>query len=403
MPFRCLFTESRPRAAVLGALASLAIAACGQVVTPSTVEPDGGALFSDAPVAPDKIAEVLVAARCASIARCDVMHQYADLSTTAALLSEAACRAEPGREAYYRPLVEAVRAGRVRFDGAVLRRCIARHLTTCEAFDPFSCAEAFDGSLAPGATCQVDAECGREGYCSNRDDAVPRCAGVCLRRPRIGELCPSLGTPCVGQETDAVRCTFGDGIRCRREVVRPSVPEGGACGRHVEAAVDWSVCAPGLGCVAGADRVDAGRCQSLPEAGQPCLRTLNGPFCASGLACVGDRLSGERTCVEIVVRQNEGEPCAPQAKVFCDPARRLDCREGRCVRIGDGGVGAACDAVQWGPLGGYCDPGLACIRGRCGRVLTDGSPCASAEECTSGNCRSNGDAQVCAPPACAAP
>jgi hypothetical protein len=211
-----------------------------------------------------------------------------------------------------------VRAGRMTYDGAALRRCLTALASAPCVRDGWQqvfsvdadCRAAFRGAVPVGGECDGGTVC-ESGWCNEFE-----CPGGCIE-------------------------TRGSGAACG-----PGQPP----------------CAPHLGCVAGT-------CGELPGAGQPCTQDDEWDGrCAPGLVC-----DETGTCRAYAVA---GEPCLEGDEEYALPgvpcAEGFACEAGRCVALG--GEGDACDWT-WD-----CRMDLRCAAGRCAPRLGEGGDCTSDNE-----------------------
>lgn len=270
-------------------------------------------------------------------------------------------------------IVDAVDAGRVRFDGAAAAQCHARARTTCDTSRfTWDCAGVFSGTRALGQACHLQAECGAGLWC---DASTGTCPGVCAARLADGTpattsvscasgwLAPLAdgGTRCAAPPGPGDACLDGlcrPGLSCAEGTCVEPVPAGGAC--------DAGPCTFGTICVAGA-------CTAWARRGEPCASQFfpvdaGAPPCQLGLACragvCGDAL-------------RDGESCREEPN-RCGGGTRCSLTTYRCARLGL--AGAVCTSSA------DCDR-LSCIDGACSRGQPEGAACDGAHPCVPGaNC-----------------
>ena len=303
-----------------------------------------------APIPLDGYVPALIAHNCARAVACRQMPDMATcLATTSADLS---------------PLIDAVNAGKITYDGAAAATCFAATSPTLVACtmtaqwyapeDP-SCARIFIGTQAEGAACRTSNECA-SANCDTND------------------LTACSGTPTM--------CCAGT---CGPVTAAPApLPIGSDCS------------AAGSSCVAGSFcSASRGLCVANVAVGQPCdLATEK--YCGIGLTCGPAASGSQQVCL---AHPAEGESCAtlPTCDAlddYCDVATR------KCLpKIA---VGAACpngiDCVDYAQCDG---PTRTCVsNGKAGALCTLAGPfCLGSLECTK-----NGLCELPAPaPASACP
>ncbi|MCC7538427.1 MAG: hypothetical protein IT379_19540 [Deltaproteobacteria bacterium] len=311
-------------------------------------------------------------------AYCDVIFRCGGLEDELALVrpiagTQAQC-ARLLRSGFENELDETLRriaAGRVRYDGVRARACVAQVATRCGGFESEgACRGVFDGTVPLGGACESSEECAGDTYCEH--EGTSDGCGVCAARAAIGASCASAS--CTNEvESD---CSFESAEPTCVEVrYEGPVGEGSPCGTFTTGA-DRTVihCATGHGCAESPS--GGGTCVALPEADGPCGE--------DGQLCQDDQLCVAGTCRAITVQRTEGAACDREALAVCDPALRLSCEDGVCVRVGDGSEGSACAGDDLLDIG--CDAGLVCVDGLCRRPAADGAPCQRDRECASDYC-----------------
>lgn len=235
-----------------------------------------------------------------------------------------------------RRTVDAIAAGRVRYDGVAAARCIAEtreQFCLIGALTARSCREAIRGLVAEGGACSASRECAGDAACE-----IESCPGQCCQG--------RCGPP--------------------RDLARGSADFGEACQDHAD-------CRPEAYCET--DR----RCTRYPdEEGQRCLFGCN----RGDLFCDIDTL----TCMRFGA---PGERCDPEGQEAppCDPAWAV-C-DGVCRPRP--GVGERCDDGDR-----LCVPTTLCDLALevCVPRREHGEPCDSSEQCR-GECDLG--AGVCGP------
>jgi hypothetical protein len=211
----------------------------------------------------------------------------------------------------------------VKYDATAAGNCIqaAKNAAlTCGAFDlddEPSCAQIFNGTLQPGASCTADYECADsatdDAYC---DQTVVDQPGVCVLESQLrgnaGDACGSTctedpdgsGTSCTsgsGTGTGPASCFTNDGLYCD-QTCKPLIAIGQAC-------IDFESCVTGAFC-------NQGTCAALPSAGQPCAQ---GYLCADDVYC--------STAGSCEPRKPEGASCLDSTECVTDR-----CRDGLCAK-----------------------------------------------------------------------
>ncbi len=221
-----------------------------------------------------------------------------------------------------RPACEAMaRAPGVRYLREQADRCAAALAALpCEATDPAECRVT--GSLAAGAPCGMDEQCGAGLFC---DSALGTACGVCAPLPAAGQECE-------------VRCA--DGLYCNRDFsCAPLRREGESCVTPFD-------CARTLQCAPGADADGGDVCRRFQQAGESCTERL---ACASGLRCAG------AVCVP---REPPGQPGAN-----CKDG--LDCVDFSCVAGKCAALARLGEPCSYTGTHAPCEPSLLCLGDRC--------------------------------------
>jgi hypothetical protein len=236
-----------------------------------------------------------------------------------------------------RQLEASVKAGKIRYDGALAAKCLDLFSTSCSMpfVDDDSCDAVFKGTLAVGAACLSNSECA-SARCdlSACDPDAACCRGACLEaRPTI-----PVGGKCAFSDAACAKGAYCDYVTPSADSVCKLIEskrEGEACDGARSCALglfckeDTKVCArpPKRGeacepdqynCPYASDYCDTETLVCTPKkaVGQPCQGFLD---CVSSAEC-----SDAKVCV---ARGKEGEACAT---VSC--ASGLDCQGDVCVK-----------------------------------------------------------------------
>jgi hypothetical protein len=300
-------------------------------------------------------------ANCRYLARCGVFPDEA--TCMAARLNNAA---------YIDPdLLAAIGAGRVIYNGSNVSACFdAIANATCDQTDQDgrlhlpACDAFFQGTLLGGESCLIDEEC-ISGECSGVASGEECTTGVC-----IGDTAPvadksGLGQPCSGLED----CL--DGLYCDFDLQQCATlkPMDTLCTQPTE-------CAYGLGC---AGSTGARTCTPLPTAGQPCPDFVcrdDGLFCNASGFCEQIGVAGA-TCTDVY-----------QCSTYypCDFTTNT-CKQGPALGESCTPSTNNCFAADT-----FCDSATY----TCAPLKSDGIPCITDAECTSGNC--DFESSVCMTP-----
>lgn len=249
-------------------------------------------------------------------------------------------------------LIDAVDAGRVRYDQAAALHCLQQLASACAAVRP-ACEQVLVGVVPPGEPCHSGHECRPGAWCDRST-----CPGTCRLQGGAGA---EVATPeaCNSPVVDGLE---DGGFRC------------GALLQLGEACDAASRCAAGLRC--GVEQ----RCEAaVPEPtqfsrrGEACTGAFQGialRFCQLGLAC-HLLTATEGVCG---ARFEVGQRCTGDPRGCVRNAR---CSGGECVPLND--VGSSCLQTT------DCVEGLAChADGRCGARLGRRSTCTSSLDCLEG-------------------
>lgn len=279
-------------------------------------------------------------------------------------------------------LLQAQRAGLVRYDGAAAARCIARIRATCDVQHTLGelCPDVFAGTVAAAGSCFRHEECAGGGWCDRgQATGMSACPGQCAARKRIGETC-RVNDECAPQAAGERAECFPDATgrsRCVRVTTGPRAAAGQPCGHIVGSSYSQDIqCEAGVVCVMPSGAL-AGTCQAPAAAGASCASGA----CAEGAACAS---TTTMRCLAVTVRRAAGEACNTAMMQLCDPYARLACRAGACVVLGDGTMGAACSTDV--PASVRCNAGLYCAMNRCAARKPDGDACMVDAECQSDAC-----------------
>jgi len=245
-----------------------------------------------------------------------------------------------------------LKAGRLTYDGAAAKACLAKiGAISCddilgsmaEMIDLMDCEKAMAGTVTPGGTCYEVTfnECTTGNYCSDAGSGT--CPGKCAPVAKEGEDCAD-GTPC------------DSGLVCGPlDTCAKRVGEGETCG-------DTSHCLSGLYCdtdlLECAKQKTSGDCTSAEE-------------CAAGYDCAGAAVSGMGTCE---VRKKIGDACTP-GPLVCGAGVGF-CTGGKCADY-------PTEGMPCGLIGGdlalcvysYCDAESLFMTGTCQPFKNIGDDC----------------------------
>lgn len=298
-------------------------------------------------VAIEALPAAMIKAICASLAKCPGgLMAFADAKDCETMMAD---KTDAGDLS---PMMEAVKAGKVKYDGAKAVECLKALAATCGAFKmaklPTGCAGVFSGTLEDGKACTEAAFCK-----SNRCDksADPDC-GKCAPILKLGDACNESGD-CLG---DLV-CVQG---KC-------SSPTPGKAGAPCDGS---DQCEPALFCQQDGDK---GACAPRLDAGAECN---SGSDCKDGLVC--KKGADKSTCAPPA---KENEVCATVG-LFGDTG---DCGPGlTCAMTGDLSNPATIKllCLPLAKLGGACVAGnqctgldVGCIGGKCAILPAKGAAC----------------------------
>jgi hypothetical protein len=247
--------------------------------------------------------------------------------------------------------------GKIRFDGGNAQQCIdALAARDCDLTSesnrvvPEACFQIIGGTLHPGETCTLDAECISQMCQVQLDDSTIACPlGTCFDylddtapvRAKLGESCSRVNCD------DASRCDDAT------ETCVAMQSRGAPCKLPTE-------CAFGLGCDS------SGVCASLPSLGESCT----GACRDDGNTCSPT----SQTCVKVVLA---GGACA--SNVDCSPIYRCDATN-HCSSIA---LGQPCESDQLcADDRAFCDS----RSGTCMLPKADGMLCVHDSDCDSQHC-----------------
>ncbi|MFO0607785.1 MAG: hypothetical protein U0324_31770 [Polyangiales bacterium] len=282
--------------------------------------------------------------------------------------------------------IDAVRAGRARFDASEAERCYERVAAACSG-DPELllgryCARVFEGMVTTGGACRLTAECAGEAYC--RTTGTP--CGTCQPRAALGASCMGGYDRCARPATGWSECV-GEPLSqtCVEARSAPAAALGAPCGerRAADGALERIFCAPGGRCDAA--RGATGVCRAAVAAGAACGESDG---CADGAQCVGG------SCVARPLVTVAGGACGDPSGPRCDPLAALRCEAGRCAPVRDASGAPACD---WQHPFNSCPAGQVCRRAtsRCEAPAAEGAACNVDPECASGWCERSGSSGRC--------
>lgn len=250
--------------------------------------------------------------------------------------------------------------------GERLEACLAalRERPCAESLEAIE-ACAFSGTVPPGGECLHDSQC-QSGTCAS---GGPQRCGQCTTRLEIGSACSGGGSgiPTSCARGAVCRSDAGEPPTCKAVTPTPTLNVGDAC----SATPGPLRCPWEAPCLSSTLLSEAGTCQPLPKAGQPCLVHAEGstPVCARFHRCAPSTESLFGVCVLI---ENPGaldsdcggsSECSPE--LFCDFRRCAPRRaEGQPCRYND-----------------QCEVNTFCFlepdsQGRCVRARAAGESCA---------------------------
>jgi hypothetical protein len=251
------------------------------------------------------------------------------------------------------------------WDAALAADCFdAMQTASCDDFESGAmevehreCIDMFDGSVATGSACYLDAECAN-GWC----DTSSACPGTCAAFAAPGAPCGGSGGDC------------GPGYECGIEgtcvaaVVDTLLSEGQACG------VPNTTCRYGLYCDEGTES-----CRAYVAENSACGEGT--ADCIPGTICHPT----DGRCTRVQLATTAGAACGETTLTMCDPLSNLHCDRttGQCATLP--GNGQPCvDMGFFGMCGAgaYCGPDDLCHT-----KLADGAACENDNWCQSDECR----------------
>jgi hypothetical protein len=294
---------------------------------------------------------------------CRQLHECIAARTTRVAASS--CRSDASATSSY---LEAIAAGRLRFDGAAACACLASYRPGCD-FDFAAAIPCLDvlRPADPEGRCTTAYDCGFGSRCVLTDE---RCPGHCASfGAREGEPCGAMETCFLG-----LRC--GPAGTCL-----PATRLGDPC----TSTFDCIYAGLGAWCDAPSPGMP-GVCRAGRGIGEPCgfMGSASFPQCASPLTCVGGRCGSGGTA---------GEVCSPTAPC----ATTAWCNAGICAQAR--APGESCSADD------ECPVSFACA-GTCVPLPLVGEPCLDGRcwgECVSGVCTARASGAACDPSAPFAP
>ena len=270
------------------------------------------------------------------------------------------------------PLSHAVDAGRVKYDGTKVQKCLDELAAgDCAALaqrEPASCKAAVAGTVKEGEDCTNDFECAGEQYCKTAASCPGQCApfenagGACISNDncKSGLKCDDNGH-CVTPSAEGEACKQGepdcaDGLLCLGDDSTAKTPgtcytiEEGLSGKAGDAcSLDGHLCAGGFACEITSVTPISGNCVAKVDADAVCHAAFpdecpDDQYCALGL---NPLMPG--TCTD---KPKAGEMCAPTlggGNVLCAPYTRCD--------------GGVCRDIAH--AGEDCQANDTCYSGRC--------------------------------------
>jgi hypothetical protein len=325
--------------------------ACG-VVPPDA---DDGAI----PI--EMLGERQLDAVCTYLARCGV---FEDVAT---------CRTNLGANLRSDAIIEAVKAGKITYDGIKARECVdAMAANTCErtrAFThrdaPLTCDAVFSGTVSDNSACFINEECVSR-VCNIPSCNMACCPGTCVGNTPPGR--PAIGQPC----TQYDRCVDGYCPPAPNNVCTGFKPAGLVCGSSEE-------CMPGLSC--------------LPSGGtDPTMMTCRAPKPTLGVCSLTAECADlADTCRGGVCQTGglTGTVCSKVDECQMQHPCSITAGQGMCGLLPT--VGESCGSYP------VCRDGVCNAQGMCVAKVPNGGPCDAASgpfQCQSGYCDTN--AGMCA-------
>lgn len=352
---------------VLGAGLSGGVVACGGDADGSS----GGAKLEDVPAR-------FAAAQCAAFRGC--FGPLADIYFSGQSCEERFTKVvEQGN---WPEVIQAVESGRAKYTPSKLQGCLDRMREgSCGSIntrDLPECVAAFDGSVAAGGDCTLDAECASGTYCKMGST----CPGKCTARGAAGAECE-----------EEEHCASGLVCSPEGRCVAPA-KLGEACDAGAPE------CEPGLLCMGADDQARRpGSCRTQADAlssqqGEVCSPS-EGKLCKDLAPCAFDGIVGQQPVFKCIAPVAKGGACAI---AFPDPCQAdewcsgIDTQQGvftgTCRPLA--GEGEPCSDG----FGKACRPGAACDDGVCRTVQERGGACSSdvgcySDRCSGGTCVAN--------------
>jgi hypothetical protein len=245
------------------------------------------------------------------------------------------------------PLIAAVNAGRIRYDGKAAKECLdgvrdmGCNISDQTAGIQAACVSTFKGIVAVGGACSMDEEC-LSGECHASDCSKDCCPGTCAQ-------------------------------------AETQIPVGGDC------SADGS-CVQGAYC----QESNAGAtCVARIKEGEACVLSARDAPCVEGAYCTGSGSGSAGTCR---IAPAEGETCAGQFRCnslldYCDEDT-LKCTRKRAV-------GAACSDHYQCVDYATCEAGVCKARKKVGEACEDQVECLGALECNDEGICSSRPADLC--------
>jgi len=280
----------------------------------------------------------------------------------------------------------AIADGTLVYDGTQLDACIsALTASGCGSLaqrDLDVCDQVFQGQVAPGGSCHIEAECEGTRFCQ-----ATSCPGACTDRKAEGTAC-----------TDDSECVSG--LNCDGDLSTCERPRdaGESCGGGT-----LPDCALPSVCLGDdPDTSMTGTCRPLSEAltaavGETCdpgagVLCVDGAFCALvnfdpatmalSWSCVAPYATGAACQLAVPDACPSGQICD------ADPAT-TGSFDGSCGALPTAGQACRASGVE-------CAPGLVCDGGTCAIIGRLGASCTTDEACASGKCTGS----LCVAPSC---
>lgn len=270
------------------------------------------------------------------------------------------------------PLADAIKAGRVKYDGTKVQACLddltARDCDALSEREPASCQAAVEGTVKEGGDCTLDEECEGEQYCKLGDTCPGKCAAY-----------EPAGGACVGDDNCKSGLKCDDNGHC----VAPG-KKGDACKQGEPDCGDGMIC---LG--EDSKTKTPGTCYSITEAfagkeGDAC--SFDGQLCEAGSSCEITKVAPlGGTCVARVKSGAECHAALPDEcpdSEYCALSAANPLMPGKCTT--KPAAGEKCGAA----LGGseVCAPYTRCDNGVCRDIAHAGEDCTVNTTCYSDHC-----------------